>query len=171
MAIVGKSADEIKGLLGNASDLQLLLEILQDKKSPLKDRIAELQGIDDLLSQKDEINKTAAKAEKLAAKNEADFLALEAQRGDIAKVLADAKLVQAQNDDRDVALKTAEKDAARIKKDIEKALANSQALELAATDKSAKLDKLLSENEVLKGQLEAQVATYKNRLSALDKVA
>lgn len=171
MAIIGKSADEVKGLLSNANDLKLLVEILQSKNDPLSARITELEGIDDLLVQKTEIMKSVAKQEKLAAQNQDDLANIEAQKQDIAKLASDLKMVQAQNDDRDVALKTQEKISAKNKKDIEKALADAITISQSWETKNAELDKLLSDNKAKSGELDASIATYKNKLKVLDQAA
>lgn len=171
MAIIGKSIDEIKGLLGNANDLQILIGLLQDKKNPLSDRITELEGIDDLLAQKTKIMKALADIEKNAVKNASDVSEIEVQKQEIAKLLEGLKTAQMAHDEREVMIKAQEKVTAKQKKDVEKALTNAEAAETAIMDKSAKLDSLIAENETLKGRLETQVATYKNRLTDLSKVA
>lgn len=56
MAIIGQSVDEVRGLLASADNLGKLIDLLGDKK-PLKNRIIELEGIDDLLEQKKAILK------------------------------------------------------------------------------------------------------------------
>lgn len=82
MAIIGQSATDMRTLLTSADNMAQLIDILGDKKS-LKNRITELDGIDELIAQKNAILKAKADADKA--------------KGDADKILADAQTLNIKN--------------------------------------------------------------------------
>lgn len=169
MAIIGKSVEEVRGLVQMGINMADLIQILQNPKA-LKSCIAELEGADEILAQKEEILKTKAKVEKAQAKNIEDVAYIERSKTDIGRMAGEIKDLQDANDKRSKDIDLKQKTQESKEKKFNQALADAENLKASWERKSNELDKLVSENKDKSLQLDNAITDYKTKLNILNQV-